>query len=235
MSFLWYWPAGGSTGWDFDAWKSKQHDWTPIKSEQSGKKDPLPLVTPEMTLAQWQREAAPKWRKVSEQILGSLSDGPPTQFKYEALGPSYRTRRYTMQRYRYTLTDEEWGYAWLLTPHERKLADAAVLALHQTSCSGKDEPVGIDMTPDERAGVYYAHELAERGFIVLAPDAIAFGERQSGRVRVPTGIERDRSGVPGAPVLILAVAHDQRTGANRMPILQPRDGMLRRDVGGRRE
>ena len=41
MSFLWYWPAGG---WYFDAWKAK-HDWTPITSEQSGSKDPLPLVS----------------------------------------------------------------------------------------------------------------------------------------------------------------------------------------------
>ena len=82
MSFLWYWPAGASTGWDFDAWKSK-HDWTPIESEQSAKAEPLPLLPDGATsLAQWQREIAPKWRKVSEQVLGSLSDGPPTN-----LGP----------------------------------------------------------------------------------------------------------------------------------------------------
>jgi len=175
VSFLWYWPAGG---WDFDDWKSK-HDWTAIRSEQSGQKDPLPLISDGMMLPQWQRKAG-EWRKVSEQILGTLSDGPPTQFKFEALGIAYRTERYTMQRYRYTLTDEEWGYAWLLMPHQRAIADAAVLALHQTACSGKDEPVGLDFTPDERHGVYYAHELANLGHVVLAPDAIAFGERQSG-------------------------------------------------------
>jgi dienelactone hydrolase len=179
VSFLWYWPAGGSSGWDFDAWKSK-HDWTAIESEQSKSKDPLPLVSADTTREQWQRDLAPKWRKISEQVLGSLSDGAPTNFRHEALGPSYRTQRYAMQRYRYSLTDEEWGYAWLLTPHERKFDNPAVIALHQTACSGKNEPVGIDMTPDERSGVYYAHELAERGFVVFAPDAIAFGERQSG-------------------------------------------------------
>jgi dienelactone hydrolase len=179
VSFLWYWPSGTSSGWDFDAWKSK-HDWTPIDSDQSGKKEPLPLVSPDMTREQWQRDAIPKWKKISEQVLGSLSDGPPTNFRAEALGAEYRTRRYAMQRYRYSLTDEEWGYAWLLTPQERKFPNAAVIALHQTACSGKNEPVGIDMTPDERAGVYYAHEMAERGWVVFAPDAIAFGERQSG-------------------------------------------------------
>jgi dienelactone hydrolase len=86
-----------------------------------------------------------------------------------------------MQRYRYTLTDEEWGYAWLLLPNKRTTPeDVAVIALHQTACSGKNEPVGLDVTPDETHGVYYAAELAERGFVTLAPDAIAFGERQSG-------------------------------------------------------
>ena len=73
MSFLWYWPAGG---WDFDAWK-KTHDWTAISSEQSGRKDPLPLVPPGITAATWPKEAA-KWRKISDEILGTLSDGPPT-------------------------------------------------------------------------------------------------------------------------------------------------------------
>jgi dienelactone hydrolase len=175
MSFLWYWPAGG---WDFDKWK-KTHDWTPIRSEQSGQKDPLPLVKPGMTLADWNREAM-KWRKVSEQVLGSLSDGAPTNFRHEAIGPAYRTDKFSMQRYRYTLTDEEWGYAWLLVPTKRVADGSAVIALHQTAVSGKDEPVGLQTTPDERAGVYYAQELAERGFVTLAPDAIAFGERQSG-------------------------------------------------------
>src|SRR5437773_10388924 len=100
MSFLWYWPAGG---WDFDAWK-KRHDWTPIQSEQSGKKDPLPLVRPGMSGEQWRGEAM-KWRKVSEQVLGTLSDGPPVNSRFEALSAVYRTDDYTMQRYRYSLTD----------------------------------------------------------------------------------------------------------------------------------
>ena len=56
MSYLWYWPAGKDSGWDFDAWK-KKHDWTPITSEQSGKKEPLPLVHDGMTRQDWSKEA----------------------------------------------------------------------------------------------------------------------------------------------------------------------------------
>lgn len=47
----------------------------------------------------------------------------------------------------------------------------AVLALHQTSALGKRD-VGIDGKPDRT----YAHELALRGYIVLAPDYPSFGD-----------------------------------------------------------
>ena len=174
MSFLWYWPTGG---WDFNAWK-RSHEWTPIESEQSGNAEPVPLVTDGMTAADWQKQQQ-KWRKVSEQILGSLSDGAPTQFRYEPLGYAFRGEKYALQRYRYTLTDEEWGYGWLLTPHERKIRDGVVIAHHQTCIGGKNEPAGLDMVPEADPGVYYAKEMAERGFVVFAPDAIAFGERAS--------------------------------------------------------
>jgi len=64
----------------------------------------IPLVTDGMTAAQWTKEQQ-KWRKVSEQILGSLSDGAPTNFRHELLGAKYRAEKYSMQRVRYTLTD----------------------------------------------------------------------------------------------------------------------------------
>ena len=174
MSFLWYWPAGG---WNFDAWR-KNHQWEAIEREKSGKAEPIPLLRDGMTAEQWTKEQQ-KWRKISEQILGTLSDGPPTKLRHEMLGEKYRTDKYAMQRVRYTLTDEEWGYAWLLTPSERHVRDGVVIAHHQTVAMGKYEPVGLDMVSEADAGVYYAKQLAERGFVVLAPDAIAFGERMA--------------------------------------------------------
>jgi pimeloyl-ACP methyl ester carboxylesterase len=48
----------------------------------------------------------------------------------------------------------------------------AVLCLHQTVSIGKDEPVGLGGQPDLR----YARELAERGYVTLAPDYPNFGE-----------------------------------------------------------
>jgi len=53
----------------------------------------------------------------------------------------------------------------------------AVLCHHQHAGEfqvGKDGPAGLGSTPDQ----HYAIELARRGYVTIAPDALAFGERQ---------------------------------------------------------
>lgn len=63
--------------------------------------------------------------------------------------------------------------AWLLfaaAAEKKKLP--AILCLHQTSREGKNEPVGLTGRPSMHVG----RELAERGFVVLAPDYPTFGE-----------------------------------------------------------
>ncbi|HZZ41687.1 MAG TPA: prolyl oligopeptidase family serine peptidase [Tepidisphaeraceae bacterium] len=172
MSFLWYWPGGG---WDFDKWKSA-HPWEPIRSQQSGSKALVPLISDTETLAGWKREAE-YWRGISDQILGTLADKPPAKVTVEYLGARFSTDKYTLQRLRYLLTPDEWGYAWLLVPKENNdQKKPAVIALHQTTPAGKDEAVGLELRP---GGEYllYGVELASQGFVVFAPDAIAFGER----------------------------------------------------------
>ena len=65
--------------------------------------------------------------------------------------------------------------AWLLIPDEvRKPAGKhpAVLCLHQTIAIGKDEPAGLGQNRE----LAYARELAERGYVTLAPDYPNFGE-----------------------------------------------------------
>ena len=47
-----------------------------------------------------------------------------------------------------------------------------MLCLHPTWRTGKDEQVGIDARPNRAIGA----ELAERGYVVLAPDYPNFGE-----------------------------------------------------------
>lgn len=64
--------------------------------------------------------------------------------------------------------------AYLLVPKERKGKSPAILALHQTVQIGKDEPVGLGGKPD----LWYGKELAERGYVVLAPDYPTLGEHE---------------------------------------------------------
>jgi len=63
--------------------------------------------------------------------------------------------------------------AYLLRPQGLSKPAPAILALHQTVKYGKDEVVGLNGFPD----FAYGHELAKRGYIVLAPDHLTAGER----------------------------------------------------------
>ncbi len=63
--------------------------------------------------------------------------------------------------------------AWMLIPAgESGRKYPAVLCLHQTVPQGKDEPAGLAGS----ANLHYAQELAERGYVTLAPDYPSFGE-----------------------------------------------------------
>jgi dienelactone hydrolase len=65
--------------------------------------------------------------------------------------------------------------AHLYLPKNRRAGQrgAAMLALHQTSSRGKKEVSGEDGGPANQA---YGKELAERGYVVLAPDYPSFGD-----------------------------------------------------------
>ncbi|MCH5374233.1 MAG: alpha/beta fold hydrolase [Planctomycetes bacterium] len=62
--------------------------------------------------------------------------------------------------------------AYLLIPKQRKGRAPAMLCLHPTSPLGKAQVCGLGGKPSR----FYAHELAERGYVCLAPDYPSFGE-----------------------------------------------------------
>jgi len=64
--------------------------------------------------------------------------------------------------------------AWLLIPSERQKPAPAMLSLHQTTQLGKDEPAGFGGSEN----LHYALELAQRGYVTLAPDFPTLGEYQ---------------------------------------------------------
>lgn len=77
--------------------------------------------------------------------------------------------------------------AWLLTPKDIKAGEKrpGILCAHGHG-RGKDDAAGVLPPADHpdyagqvkrKAGVDYAHQLAERGYVCLAPDWRGFGER----------------------------------------------------------
>jgi hypothetical protein len=63
--------------------------------------------------------------------------------------------------------------AWMFLPKPNAgQPRPAVLCLHQTTPIGKDEPAGMGPKPN----LHYALELAQRGYVALAPDYPSFGE-----------------------------------------------------------
>jgi len=62
--------------------------------------------------------------------------------------------------------------AYLLVPKDLKGKAPAVLCLHQTTGVGKGEPAGLGGDPN----LHCALELAERGYVTLAPDYPNFGD-----------------------------------------------------------
>ena len=85
-----------------------------------------------------------------------------------------RTERYVRRKLTYQSAPGERVPAWLLIPLTRKGKAPAMLVLHQTSAEAKDEVVG----PVGLANLHIGHELAELGYIVLAPDYPTLGEHK---------------------------------------------------------
>jgi dienelactone hydrolase len=106
------------------------------------------------------------WRSVT----GPLVD--PAPVSYEVL-ETVEHATHTSRRIRYATGDGDGVPALLLTPHAAGVASPAVLALHPTSPNGKDDIA----TRDGRENRRYGLELAERGYVVLAPDTITAGDR----------------------------------------------------------
>jgi dienelactone hydrolase len=125
-------------------------------------------------LGEWTRDRE-RWLTVTGELLGSIEDRPPAEMAWHVV-ESLDSPGCAAHRIRYRLTDAEWGSAWLLVPHGVERPMPAVIALHQTVPQGKDEPVGRVGDP----ALAYGKELAAMGAVVLAPDAIGFGERKAG-------------------------------------------------------
>jgi dienelactone hydrolase len=82
---------------------------------------------------------------------------------------------YVRHKLRYLVGDHEEIHAYLFIPTTdgKETRFPAILAMHQMNDFGKDEVAGLYGSKDYA----YGHELAMRGYIVLAPDYLTMGER----------------------------------------------------------
>lgn len=113
-----------------------------------------------------------------ERVMGPL---PPTDHRVpldveilsEEDTPNYVRRRITFAANPGGTADSvDRVPAYLLIPKRPSGPRPAMLCLHPTSPLGKSQICGLGGKPSR----FYAHELAERGFVCLAPDYPSFGE-----------------------------------------------------------
>jgi dienelactone hydrolase len=107
-------------------------------------------------------------------LIGGLPDRVPV--RYERLA-SVKEMSHTRHHIRYDTVYGDNVTAYLLVPDSAPHSlgpSPAILALHPTANTGKDDIA----VPTGREGRRYALELANRGYVVLAPDTITAGERK---------------------------------------------------------
>ncbi len=110
--------------------------------------------------------------KSMEAVMGEFPNSArrvPLEMKIES---EEETPRYYRRKVTFAVEPGDRVPAWLLVPKDLKSPSAAVLCLHQTTSIGKDELAAIG----GRDNRWFAHELAERGFVCLVPDYPSFGE-----------------------------------------------------------
>jgi len=85
---------------------------------------------------------------------------------------SEETTNFTRTRITYQSEPGDHVPAYLLNPKNLRRRAPAMLCLHQTIKIGKGEPAGLGGS----ANLHYAKELAERGYVCIAPDYPYLGE-----------------------------------------------------------
>lgn len=132
--------------------------------------DSVAIVRPVETVADWQVRRAAILRAMQE-VMGPLPDRadlPPLNLRVLA---SVDGEGYVRQTIRVNSGDGDDIPAYLYVPTGESGRRPAIIALHPTGAPGKDL---IDASG--KLNRTYAAELAQRGYVVIAPDYPSFGE-----------------------------------------------------------
>ncbi|MEX2586122.1 MAG: alpha/beta fold hydrolase [Balneolaceae bacterium] len=125
-------------------------------------------------MAEWEEK---RWQILAnvQKVMGELPDRSRLDSPEVFVRDTLSTDRYERYLIYYTAREGELIPAYLYIPH-RKGTDGtlpAMIALHETG------PPGKDIADGARPNLGYGKELAERGYVVLAPDFPGFGELEA--------------------------------------------------------
>ena len=126
---------------------------------------------PVRTVADWQKRQAHILANM-QLVMGPL---PATSKKVPLemqIVEKVELTNITRKRITFAVEKGDRVSAYLLVPKDLKGKSPAILCLHQTIGIGKGEPAGVG----GNRNLHYALELAERGYITLAPDYPNFGD-----------------------------------------------------------
>lgn len=178
--------ASAWPGFDWETWqKESQAGRIDLKTPQVGRAELLPLLSSGLsesrdisTVKQWEEKRAHIFQSLTT-LLGTPSqlcaDPPSVEVLGEEDQPDHIRRHLKISG-----ETHDPIFAYLLLPKPVPTQPTpAVIVLHQTQSPGKQEAVGMVGDKDMAFGA----ELVRRGFIILAYDAIGFGER------IPSGSE----------------------------------------------
>lgn len=143
---------------------------------------------------------------------------------------------YRREKVEYSVEPGERISAYLLIPNGGPSARPAIFCHHQHAGNyrlGKREVVGLAGDPDQA----YARELAERGFVTFAPDAICFEERNRGDYSWQAAWFELVSRLSSGQTLLAKVLHDVSVGidylCSRADVDSARIGFIGHSYGGR--
>ncbi|MFT5470143.1 MAG: dienelactone hydrolase, partial [Verrucomicrobiales bacterium] len=170
--------------------RAKQGDFMLVDNSWRGsRRDPLVFtdkdggIQPVRTVDDWKSRRSDIVQRI-EAVAGALPDRslfPSPEIKVLQDDVIEGTIRRQKIEYFSDSKDNPRIRAWLFSPTAKSSLEpgngsaykrAAILCLHQTTRYGKDEPAGLEGNEE----MFYALELARRGFVTLAPDYVGFGE-----------------------------------------------------------
>jgi dienelactone hydrolase len=130
-------------------------------------------LVPIRSVQEWEHKAH-ALRQIFMLILGEVPyhdiDPAPEIVSEEDCG------NYLRRKILYNSGPDERIPAYMLLPKTRQAKTPAVLCIHQTVDTGKDQVIGLDHTP-QGCDMACAEHLVEQGFITFAYDILPAGER----------------------------------------------------------